>query len=358
VPSWRKPKEDKQVRFNEASTGQELGKELPFKDVPPVQFSDRNKESTSGLKHDTIAEIGSDVAYKLRAPIDEIKEASVKAIVETIKSVVVGIPLADLIAPAPAVQKETKNLVSKKRVPVQGKESINVQGNIEDKVGLAEDENSLPGNIYDQEGQYIQSDAIHTREIHMLQQFYVAEEEDGLVPKGAVVVCDPVLQYLSSLGENEAPKQIFTSMMDPIKGADSASLRVLYPLIQGHGQAEAILDGGSQIVSMALATAIELGLAWDPDINIFMQSANGQVEKTVGLAHNVAFRFGEITVYLQVHVIRDPAYKVLLGRPFDILTASNVQNQQDGGQIVTLTDPVTKKRCTLPTFERGALKHL
>ena len=63
-------------------------------------------------------------------------------------------------------------------------------------------------------------------------------------------------------------------------------------------------------------------------------------------------------MYLQVHVIRDPAYKVLLGRPFDILTASNVQNQQDGGQIITLTDPVTKKCCMLPTFERGALKHL
>jgi hypothetical protein len=147
-------------------------------------------------------------------------------------------------------------------------------------------------------------------------------------------------------------------MVEPAIGVDSASLRVVYPLIQGNAQAESILDGGSQIVSMSLATAIELGLIWDPDINIFMQSANGQVEKTVGLARNVPFRFGDITVYLQVHVIRDPAYKVLLGRPFDILTASNVQNQRDGGQILTLTDPATRKRCTLPTFERGALKNL
>lgn len=325
--------------------------ELPFKDVQPVEFSNRNKEHPSGVKHDTIAEIASDVAYKLKAPIDEIKDASVKAIVETIKSIIVGIPLQDLIAAAPAVQKETKNLVTKKRVPVKDKESVHLQGNIEDNNDMAEDEEPLPGDIYAREEQYIQSDAIHTREIHMTQQFYVAEEQDGLVPKGAVVFCDPVLQYLNSLGENEAPRQIFANMVDPAKGTDSAPLRVVYPLIQGHGQAEAILDGGSQIVSMSLATAIELGLIWDPDINIFMQSANGQVEKTVGLARNVAFRFGELTVYLQVHVIRDPAYKVLLGRPFDILTASNVQ-------ILTLTDPVTKKRCTLPTFERGALKNL
>lgn len=352
VANWRKPKEDKKVRFNEEETGQESRKELPFKDVPPVEFSDRNKE------HDTVAEIASDVAYRLRAPIDEIKDASVKAIVETIKSVIVGVPLKDLIAAAPGVQKETKSLVSKKRVPVQSKESVHLQGNFKDKDDMTEDECLLPGNIYAPEGQYIQADAIHTREIPMVRTFYVAEEQDGLVPKGAIVAYDPVLQYLSTLGENEAPRQIFTHMVDPVKGTDSAPLRVVYPLIQGHGQAEAILDGGSQIVSMALATAIELGLTWDPDINIFMQSANGQTEKTVGLARNVAFRFGDITLYLQVHVLRNPAYTVLLGRPFDILTASNVQNQRDGGQILTLTDPVTRKRCTLPTFERGVLKHL
>jgi hypothetical protein len=310
------------------------------------------------MKPETVAEIASDVAYRLRASIDEIKDASVKAIVETIKSVTIGIPLQDLIAAAPAVQKETKNLVSKRRVPVKENEGVNLQEDIKGVRTSVEEDELLPGNIYTQEEQYIQSDAIHTGEIPMPRTFYVAQEQDGLVPKGAIVACDPVLQYLSTLKENEAPRQIFTSMTDPARGTDSAPLRVVYPLIDGHAQVEAILDGGSQIVSMSLATAIELGLTWDPDINIFMQSANGQVEKTVGLAKNVAFRFGEITVYLQVHVIRDPAYKVLLGRPFDILTASNVQNQRDGSQILTLTDPVARKRCTLPTFERGALRNL
>ena len=31
VANWRKPKEDKKVRFNEEETGQESRKELPFK---------------------------------------------------------------------------------------------------------------------------------------------------------------------------------------------------------------------------------------------------------------------------------------------------------------------------------------
>jgi hypothetical protein len=109
---------------------------------------------------------------------------------------------------------------------------------------------------------------------------------------------------------------------------------------------------------MALAIAEYLGLTWDPDINIFMQSANAQVEKSVGLAKNVAFRFGDITIYLQVHIIQEPAYKVLLGRLFEILTASVGVNNRDGSQILTLTDPQTQKCCTLPTLERGTVRNV
>ncbi|PBK70572.1 hypothetical protein ARMSODRAFT_988061 [Armillaria solidipes] len=104
---------------------------------------------------------------------------------------------------------------------------------------------------------------------------------------------------------------------------------------------------------MASAIATKLGVAWDPDITIHMQSVNGQLEKTLGLARNVPFLFNNITVYLQVHIIASPAYKVLLGRPFDVLTESVIRNQVDSGQIITITDPNTSQRCTIPTFLRG-----
>ena len=84
-----------------------------------------------------------------------------------------------------------------------------------------------------------------------------------------------------------------------------------------------------------------------------MQSANKDVELTLGLARNVPFSLGSITVYLQVHIIRDPAYQVLLGRPFDTLTESSVQNYVDGQQTLTITDPNSGTRCTIPTYERG-----
>ena len=93
---------------------------------------------------------------------------------------------------------------------------------------------------------------------------------------------------------------------------------------------------GSQIVAMAKAVAIQLGVAWDPDFRIKMQSANGQVELSKGLARNISFQLGEVTVYLQVHVINNPAYEVLLGRPFDVLTKTISETLPDGGMLQIL----------------------
>jgi hypothetical protein len=44
-----------------------------------------------------------------------------------------------------------------------------------------------------------------------------------------------------------------------------------------------------------------------------MVSVKGGVDQSLGLAKNIPFKIGEITVYLQVHVLRQPAYDILLG---------------------------------------------
>jgi hypothetical protein len=102
---------------------------------------------------------------------------------------------------------------------------------------------------------------------------------------------------------------------------------------------------------MSIEQAQICGLVWDPTINLFMQSANGQLEKSMGLARNVPFRWGELKIYLQVHVIREPAYKVLLGRSFDVLTHSKTDHEE-GKQLLTLTHPNTGKVWTVPTYDR------
>ena len=96
-----------------------------------------------------------------------------------------------------------------------------------------------------------------------------------------------------------------------------------------------------------------IGLSWDPDVVIYMQSANKSVEKSLGLARNVPFLFGDVTLYMQVHVMKNPAYDLLLGRPFDTLTESVVKTEKDGTQTITIHDPNTLKRAVVVTYARG-----
>ena len=110
--------------------------------------------------------------------------------------------------------------------------------------------------------------------------------------------------------------------------AESQALRTVYPLINGVGEVESLLNPRSQKMSMSKAVANALQVTWDPDITVHMESANKSLERTIGLAKNVPFRFGPITVYLQVHIIEKMAYKVLLGRHFDTITESEVKNSR------------------------------
>ena len=97
----------------------------------------------------------------------------------------------------------------------------------------------------------------------------------------------------------------------------------------------------------------QLALPYDPDIKLNMQSANGSIDQSLGLAHNVPCKLGPITLYLQIHVIRNPTYDILLGRPFDVLTESTVQNFANEDQTITITDPNSRCSATILTVPRG-----
>ena len=175
-------------------------------------------------------------------------------------------------------------------------------------------------------------------------EIYMMEHCVGKVLPGAICVTDPVEQFLAAGGSKE-------DLVNMVVAKESLRLRTICPTINGVKEYESVIDCGSQIVSMSLTVAQELGLTWDPDIIIQLQSANKTIDRSLGLAKNMPFRFGDIIIYLQVHIINDPAYQVLLGRPFDVITESNIQNRSDGSQTVTLRDPKTGARSTVPTFE-------
>ena len=80
-----------------------------------------------------------------------------------------------------------------------------------------------------------------------------------------------------------------------------------------------------------------------------MQSANSEVDQTLGLAQNVPMLLREITFY-EFHVIRNPMYNILLGRPFDVLLESFVHNYKNEDQTITIHDPNSWRTATVPTF--------
>ena len=180
-----------------------------------------------------------------------------------------------------------------------------------------------------------------------LPKFRVLAQTEKTLQKGTIVASDPFLTYLESLPEGTDPKAV-------VVARESESLRALHPFINGRDHKEAVLDEGSQIVSMSESIARDLGLAWDPDIVIYVEGVNAGVEKSLGLARNVPFAFEGVVAYLQVHVIKHTSYDILLGRPFHTVTSMTTDNDEKGGSLVTLTDPNSKKRVSLPTAERRA----
>ena len=307
--------------------------ELPYVDVLPLP---QVRKSIPPVRSDMVGSgtNAPEPGYKNRSPL-QIDERAKDLILEALK-MPINLTTEDLLNVSEAAHQELKKLLTKKHLEkktvafIQEPEEVPNQGNWRHSKPIeaaAENEqinvNALPEATYE-----------------------ISTEDKEGVPKGSLIINDPVLQYLSTMAPGEKPKTV-------IVASESQGLRAVYPLINNVGEVESLLDGGSQIVSMSKEVAVDLEIPWDPDITVQMQSANRSLEQTLGLAKNVPFLFGHITVYLQVHVMGRPAYKVLLGRPFDTITESVVKNARDGGQSLTLTDPNTGARCVMHTHERG-----
>jgi len=129
----------------------------------------------------------------------------------------------------------------------------------------------------------------------------VIEIEDGKVIE-VWAVADLVLQFLEKLSPEEHSCQIFAIEEEGDKeekvAPDMAHLRVVPAVINGIGEEEVLLDSDSQIVSMTKKVAATNKVSWDPSLSIQMQSANGSLSRMCGLARNVLFTLGGVTVLL------------------------------------------------------------
>jgi hypothetical protein len=192
---------------------------------------------------------------------------------------------------------------------------------------------------------------VDIKDLPEVDTFEVLLQAEGDLEAGAVVHRDATVVFHQDVAPGDRDKVI-------IVANTSEALRSVYPVINKKEEVECILDPGSQIVAMDSRIAVGVGVNWDPDTTILMQSANGQLKKTLGLARNVPFAFGNLTVYLQLHIIEKAPYTILLGRPFDTLTESEVRNEADGYQELVLKCPNTGERITVGTHPRGQGKQI
>src|SRR5258708_16961727 len=93
---------------------------------------------------------------------------------------------------------------------------------------------------------------------------------------------------------------------------ESNTLRAINPVIDGQEKVEAILDPRCQVVAMSEEISLALAIPYNLMVWLSMMSANGEVDKMLGIARNVPFLVGDITLYIQVHILRVPVYDILL----------------------------------------------
>jgi hypothetical protein len=233
----------------------------------------------------------------------------------------------ELLSLSPEVRTQVRDDTTTRRVP-----TVSSPANARTALYTIEEE--------DEEDEEISQDTVPS---FALQDTYKMN-----LPDDAVIIGDPIESYYNSLSPGEAPdlKRLKVAMQ-------STAIRSIIAVVDSRQKKECTVDPGCQVVAMSELTCHGLTLAYDPRIRLHMESANGTLDWSLGLARNVPFLIGSITVYLQVHVIRSPSYDILLGRPFDVLTASVIRNYADENQTITITDPNTDQKCTIPTFARG-----
>ncbi|KAI0946364.1 hypothetical protein AcW1_009840 [Taiwanofungus camphoratus] len=292
--------------------------------TPPTILSITGSHSTA---HSTTApkptaDKGKDVAYKTITPVHQ-EKLTEEIFVRSMRTPVVTLTPEELLSISPDVRARYREAITPKRVPMDPKATHMAQitklsDDLASKTTLATSELSCHG--------------------------------EPLVP-GSTIIPDPYKTYLRHVPGKEEPSKI-------IVARDSNSIHSIEALIDNKERIECIVDPGSQVVAMSEQVCHALGLIYNPSVQLNMQSANGSIDRSLGLVRNVSFQVGDIVLYLQMHVIHNPSYDILLGRPFDVVTESVVKNFGNEEQTITIVCPNTSKLPPRELFKSFAIGFL
>lgn len=267
-----------------------------------------------------------DTAYRTQVPVHQASIAE-DVYARSMKSPTLTLTPEELLSIAPEVRAKYRDAITPRRVPNATTAAVPTRA-------AAMMGTQLEGSANSTDGGSISEDPAN-----------VSCSGAPLLPEG-VIVPDFYESYLKRLAPGHDPDELTVAK-------ESHALRSIVGLVDNKEFVEAIIDPGSQITAMSEDVCHALHLPYDPTIVVNMQSANGEVDKSLGLVRNVPFCVADIVLYLQVHVIRNAAYDILLGRPFDVLTRSVVKNFSNAEQTLTIVCPNTDRVATVPTLARG-----
>ena len=114
-----------------------------------------------------------------------------------------------------------------------------------------------------------------------------------------------------------------------------------------------IIDSSFQVIIIIHKDIWEsLGMLMKHEQVMFMESANGQSNMTMGMIPSICFSIGEVSLHCQVQVIKEAPFECLLGLPFMCLALTKFQEFPDGSTHLLLTDPNTGVSITVLTHAK------
>ena len=136
---------------------------------------------------------------------------------------------------------------------------------------------------------------------------------------------DPASVYLDLFKYNPSSPSVVTSL----------PLRMIHPLFGPGVKPKCILDSGAQVFVMRKDIWEQLRAPIILNKAMVMEHANSGTTMTLGLLEEYPVQLGPITVYLQIQVVENAPFEVLLGHPFfDVVSCSEISCSKGHHQII------------------------
>src|SRR5882724_7690192 len=129
-------------------------------------------------------------------------------------------------------------------------------------------------------------------------------------------------------------------------------LRTIEVTLDGTITVTGIIDSGCQVVIICRDVWEKLSTPMKHEQVMFMESANGQANMTMGTIPSICFSVGEVILYCSVQVVINSPFECLLGLCFMSLVSTKCQEFLDGITLLLFTDPNMGASIMVPTHAK------